>query len=1077
MPIPVTRTKVLLPRRRPDLLTRQRLLDALYDLLDYKLIVIAAPAGYGKTSLLVDFAHQANLPVCWYALDLFDRDPQRFVAHFIAAISQRFPSFGHRSEAALNASNPANLDTVELVSTIVNEAYEHVQEHFLLVLDDYHLVNEEKKVQEFVSRFVQEVDENCHLILSSRALLNLPDMPLMVARSQVGGLSFEELAFQACEIQALVLKNYHLQLPAEAAEELARETEGWVTGLLLSAHSMWQGMADRLRVARVSRVGLYDYLAQQVLDQQPSEVREFLMQSSFLEELDAELCQAVFGAGKDWERLIGAVLQNNLFVLPVGEEGRWIRYHHLFRDFLQAQLEREQPLQREEILRRLGAVYAAQGEWEKAYASLRCLGDVRATADLVEQAGRALVKSGRMVTLAQWIDSLPAEVLAGRPNLLSLRGVAATVLGNSEQGLALLNRAEAAQRASGDWQNLARTLVRRSVAHRFLGDYSSALADADEARGLAGREEGLRAVQAEALRATGTSLYQVGRLHEAIDKFSQSLSLYSGLGDRQMEAMVRMELGMASMSAGRYAQSLSYYQQALAYWREVKNTSGQANLLNNLGVLHYLRGEYERAGSVFEEALTCARQAGYARMEAYVLCSIGDLYADLEAGEAAQQAYQQSWEIARKLNYRFLMLYAELALAALALRRGAVEAARQRLASARRLAEGGGSSYETALWQLACGQLDLVEGRPAQAAAHFQQAALRFDAGGQQVEAARAHLFHAIARHAAGNGQPALSELGLAFQRVSSLDSQHALVVAGWEAGELAGPLLKAAQKDALLGRPASRLVEQVRQFEKELPSLRRRLRPRTSAIPFAPPKLTIHALGRAQVELDGRPVTAAEWQNQKRVRELLFFLLANPEGLTKEAIGLVIWPESSAAQLKLQFKNAIYRLRYALGQNVISFDGERYWFNREQDYEYDVESFLAALERARKVRAAREKVAAYQAALELYRGDYLPEVGGSWAVPIREQLWQKHVEAVLALSRLQLEAGEAGAALELALSVLAGDSCQEEAHRLAMLAYAARGDQAGVARQFERCRRALWEELQAQPSPQTTQLYETLRR
>jgi len=232
MTVPLTHTKVLLPRRRPDLFSRQRLLDLLYDLLDHKLIIIAAPAGYGKTSLLIDLAHRTELPVCWYALDALDQDPQRFIAHFIASIAHHFPRFGQRSTALLqdlgqaSAADLTRLSLDQVVTAIVNEAYEHIREHFVLVLDDYHFVDGNEEIDYFINRFVQDVDENCHLVIASRTLLTLSDLPLMVARSQVGGLSFEELAFRADEIQSLVLQNYHLTMPQGAAEELAQETEG-----------------------------------------------------------------------------------------------------------------------------------------------------------------------------------------------------------------------------------------------------------------------------------------------------------------------------------------------------------------------------------------------------------------------------------------------------------------------------------------------------------------------------------------------------------------------------------------------------------------------------------------------------------------------------------------------------------------------------------------------------------------------------------------------------------------------------------------------------------------------------------
>ena len=168
-----TLTKVILPQRRKELFTRQRLINLLYDLLDEKLILVIAPAGYGKTSLLVDFAHQVDFPICWYAVDELDQTPERFFTYFIAAIHQQFPAFGEASRAALKAVNPFNPDINQLVSVIVNDAYEHIQEHFLIILDDYHLVSNVKEIQVFINRFINKSAENCHLVLSSRTLAQL----------------------------------------------------------------------------------------------------------------------------------------------------------------------------------------------------------------------------------------------------------------------------------------------------------------------------------------------------------------------------------------------------------------------------------------------------------------------------------------------------------------------------------------------------------------------------------------------------------------------------------------------------------------------------------------------------------------------------------------------------------------------------------------------------------------------------------------------------------------------------------------------------------------------------------------
>ena len=208
------------------------------------------------------------LPVCWYSLDALDQGILRFITHFLAAINQRFPSFGAHSNTALEAASQLSPDINRLVTVIVNDIYEHIPEHFLFVLDDYHLVSGQKEIETFINQLLREVSENCHLVLASRTLLTLPDLPLLAARLQVGGLGFEELAFQPAEIQSLLLQNHHITISDSTAQELTNETEGWITGLLLTTQTTWQDQSNRLRAANISGVGLYDYLAQQVLDQQ-----------------------------------------------------------------------------------------------------------------------------------------------------------------------------------------------------------------------------------------------------------------------------------------------------------------------------------------------------------------------------------------------------------------------------------------------------------------------------------------------------------------------------------------------------------------------------------------------------------------------------------------------------------------------------------------------------------------------------------------------------------------------------------------------------------------------------------------
>ena len=232
--IPVSRTKIVIPALRPEILHRGRLLALFDNLLDKKLTIIAAPAGYGKTSLLVDFARQSEIPTCWLSLDALDQDPQRFCAYLIAALEQRFPKFGKQSKAVLRSLVSLEQDMERILSALVNEIDAQIDQHFTLVVDDYQFVDSVPDIRNLFSRFIYLVGENCHIILCSRRVPALPDITLMVARQQVGGFDLQELAFRPNEVRALFESNYGMTLDDRLVDGLMQQTEGWITGLHLA---------------------------------------------------------------------------------------------------------------------------------------------------------------------------------------------------------------------------------------------------------------------------------------------------------------------------------------------------------------------------------------------------------------------------------------------------------------------------------------------------------------------------------------------------------------------------------------------------------------------------------------------------------------------------------------------------------------------------------------------------------------------------------------------------------------------------------------------------------------------------
>lgn len=1072
--IPINRNKIIIPALRPEVLRRARLLERFDDLLDKKLVIVTAPAGYGKTTLLVNFVRQSEMPSCWLSLDDLDKDPQRFIAYLIAALAERFPNFGKRSNAILKTVTGFEQDSERLLSSLINEISDLIGEHFVLVMDDYHFVDIIPNIRDFFSRFISLVSENCHIIISSRRLPTLPDITLMVARQQVNGFDLEELAFRPDEIRSLFEKNYGVKLGNDSTEELVRQTEGWITGLHLSAVDGFPGIPDPsiavLRAngasaARATGVNLSVYLDNQVLSRQSPELRQFLLQTSLFEEFNADLVQAVLGTG-DWTNLLEKVKRNNLFVLPVGPKGKWLRYHHLFRDFLKELFHQESPEAANAILLRLADVYEERREWEKAYALVQQLGNPDDLAGLVERVGTTLLLSEHLITLQSWLDNIPEVLLEKRPVLLSLKGAFLCVLGDGRAAVPLLDRAIAIFKKRPNLPGLSLALVRRAAALRIVGNYSGAIQDADEALQLGKRSPKYKMEIAEAMRFKGLCLFRLGQVEQATRFLEKSLQRYEHLGETESVARLQMEMGMACRAAGNYTSAGQHYLKALAEWKRVNNLFSQANAMNNLAVMYHMEGEYELAVKTLEEGLACARQGGFRWQEAILLASLGDILSDMDEYDSAHLTYSTAMRIAQQVSYQFLVNYLLLVQVRLARLRSRFQEAHRILQEVHPMIQASTSYSELGLLYLESGCLALGEAKLPLALSELRRAFDQFQLGKLTEEAGWSRVWLAAAFAASGDEEAARSQLQSVQDAISQEMGDSPLVhmtrhAVPWLANLLANP-------------DSAVLLNRVTQAGEGLPALRKRLRRMLKAAPLQTSRLTIQAIGKPQVRFTGKLVPLLQW-HAASVRNLFFFFLLNPRPVSKDEIGETFWPDFNPDRLKLRFKNSLYQLRHALGQDVIIFENNLYSFNRHLDYEYDVEEFDNHLSQAKKTGGVEEKIVHLLAATKLWHGPYLQDVDATWAWPERQRLENACLDALRQLADLYHQKGEMESALEVCRRALEVNPCSEEFHRLSMHLHFVRGDRLAVIWQYHACRDALQSGLDVDPSEETQALYRRL--
>jgi LuxR family transcriptional regulator, maltose regulon positive regulatory protein len=437
-------TKLHVPRPQPGFVPRRRLAQALDEGLTRGRVLVCAPAGFGKTALLADWARDDGRQVAWLGLDGGDSDPARFWRYAVAALDQARPGLAGR----VGPPPPGSLEA--LVTALVNElTADPGPDEVLLVLDDYHLVDS-ASVHGSVAFLLENLPPGLRVVVSGRADPPLP-LARLRARGQLAELRAADLRFTPEEAAALLAEAAGPGLPGTATEALVARTEGWAAGLQLAGLSL-RGHADPAGFVTAfsgSHRFVLDYLADEVLDAQPGPMRAFLLETSVLERLSGELCDAVTGRA-DSQAMLADIERAGLFLVPLDEVRGWWRYHHLFADLLRARLQAEQP-GRVRALHRAAAAWCDEHDLaDDAVRHALAAGDAAWAAWLAERHVEALLGRSEGVTLRRWLSALPAESVRDRPRLCLAQAYGAAQGFQLEALEALLDDAERAFAVSGD---------------------------------------------------------------------------------------------------------------------------------------------------------------------------------------------------------------------------------------------------------------------------------------------------------------------------------------------------------------------------------------------------------------------------------------------------------------------------------------------------------------------------------------------------------------------------------------------------------------------------------------------------
>jgi ATP/maltotriose-dependent transcriptional regulator MalT/DNA-binding SARP family transcriptional activator len=975
------------PQRRKEILRRPRLLDVLHRNINRKLTFVSAPAGYGKTALLIDFVADVEAVTCWYSVSAEHTDLATFVQYLVTALQQQFPKFGKELLASMQSGV---LDPYGLAVAVSNEMSTQVTDFCLVVLDDFHLVGEAQGIVSFVEALIENLPEQVRFIAASRSVYGVPTVALYL-HEELLTLGVKELRFRAEELQALVRQNYRMTLPADQAVQLAKLTDGWVVALLLALRALADGEMPRLEGHTDQ---LYAFLADEVLARQPQRLQEFLLATSILDEFNEDACNWILNT-ENSGALILELSERNLFMVQIETSaGPGYQFHQLFLEFLRDRLWKQSADWARQLAERVAAWYGERENWEQAVRYLWLADKQMEAIQYMDSLAPSLYLSGRIGLLDAW-----GERLAGIPDFYKAAPRVAVYRAKSliDRGQAvqeseqLLLAAELILRVQDDKDQVANVLLTLSVLYRRQEKFEDALRVAQLAEDLLPEKNGYRWLQAQ--RMQGMALAALGQLEAALQYSQQAAKGFRSLGANYDLVATLDDLTHIQHMRGDIFGAQNSALEAVQVLRQQGGNFSLANSLNNAGYVLYQIGRFREAWQLYQEGLPIAQTNKISRVLAHLLNSRGDLLRDVDEWRLAEAAYNLAKEIAIAHNYSDALNESYTGLSELERLRGNFNEALYWLREATRSRQ---ESIESPLYQLGLGSiyLDMAQGELARQA--LLKALSHWSTDQRpKYEQTLAGFLLARAYFETGDESEALVWLGRVLQQVAQLGFDHFLVVAGRRTKTLLERALV-----AWPNHPQVRsLLQRIDHYASGLASLEVE-----TVAPESPSshRIEVLAFGPGVVRQDGTPISNAVWKSSRS--RALFFFICDQGQATKEQISLAFWPDFSPEKVTSNFHATLWRVRNALGQDVLVFASDVYMLGFKVSTWYDVAEFEAfAKQAANPSLTSEERIEAWRQAIGLYKGPFLDGVDMEWAIVRRSELESIYRNGLVQLARWEL--------------------------------------------------------------------------
>ncbi|MBZ0297040.1 MAG: LuxR C-terminal-related transcriptional regulator [Anaerolineae bacterium] len=749
------RTKIQVPPLRSGYVTRERIPAQIEADPTTLLVLVSAPAGFGKSTALIQWAHglqEKGVLIAWYALDERDNDPARFSAYLLETFRRHDAIFSSLSD---HDEHTHLQDAVDQILNAVNAA----EAPTVLILDDYHLITE-PGIHDAIGRMVDHMPPNMRLAIGTRA-----DPPLQLARLRVRGgiteIRMHDLRFNTHEMHSWLSTSLGWNPTRNTVTELERTTEGWAAALTLilmsQPHANDTGLMQQLARFSQSRRQLFDYFAQEILDRQPEHLRNFLLDTCVLNQLTPDLCQTVTGPSNA-PLLLNQLAAQSLFVIPLSDTELIYRYHHLFADFLRQYLEMKDRSYYLEQHRRAARWFAAQEQVVEAVQYALAGQDYDYAAALItDWAWAALTAHGEIMTVVRWLELFPHDQLEQHPRLCLYFSRALYLTGDAERSQDYVQLAsdalnkhsnqfaekEALQAISANYQ---------ATLAAYRGEVSTAVRWIEQAADLRDAVDEL-----DQVRIANTSAfirYLIGDVPSARQAYESALELARQVDHPYLTLDAHSYLAQIDLLAGESTFVQERCEQVLAkYSQKIPPLS---TIMVPLAQVHYERNQIVEAEALLREAISLARRGNIPDILWSAFVSLANVMLARNDIEEAEASIAQAWGFARGFQSPMMIGIIAAAEARLKLRSNQVGAA---VEWAEQYAQAEPASYHQDFENLTMARVWLAQDDYSRALSLLSTIVAEADAADRYGSVMNAEILRAAAYQRAGNGTAALEAI------------------------------------------------------------------------------------------------------------------------------------------------------------------------------------------------------------------------------------------------------------------------------------------------------------------------------